>query len=76
LKETHCVKYSIHIGMAKMFYDLKQHYWWCGMKRDIAEFVAKCLDCQQFKAEHKKLGGPMQRMLYLSENGSVLLWIL
>lgn len=32
------------------------------MKRDIAEFVAKCLNCQQAKAEYQKPGGPMQRM--------------
>src|SRR5688572_8275278 len=45
-----------------MFHDLKQHYWWCGMKRDIVDFVAKCLNCQQVKYEHQKSGGPMQQM--------------
>lgn len=26
LEEAHCAKYSIHTDVAKMFYDLKQHY--------------------------------------------------
>ncbi|RVW73465.1 Transposon Ty3-G Gag-Pol polyprotein [Vitis vinifera] len=29
--------------------DLRQNYWWSGMKRDIAQFVAQCLVCQQVK---------------------------
>ena len=32
------------------------------MRRDIAEFVARCLNCQQVKFEHRKPGGEMQRM--------------
>ncbi|WMV46470.1 hypothetical protein MTR67_039855 [Solanum verrucosum] len=30
-----------------MYHDLREVYWWNGMKKDIAEFVAKCLNCQQ-----------------------------
>ncbi|WMV25733.1 hypothetical protein MTR67_019118 [Solanum verrucosum] len=29
-------------------------YWWNGMKKDIAGFVAKCPNCQQVKVEHQK----------------------
>ena len=36
-----------------MYRDLKQHYWWKGMKRDVTEYVCKCLTCQQVKAEHQ-----------------------
>ncbi|KAA3487667.1 Gag protease polyprotein [Gossypium australe] len=35
-----------------MYHYLKQHYWWSGMKRDISDFVSKCLVCQQVKTEH------------------------
>ena len=40
-----------------MYQDLRNNFWWDGMKRDIAKFVYKCLVCQQMKAEHKKLLG-------------------
>ena len=40
--------------------DLKQIYWWDDMKKDIAEYVAKCPNCQQVKAEHLKSGGLTQ----------------
>ena len=46
LEEAHCTRYSIHPGAAKMYHDLSQHYWWCGMKRDISDFVSRCLTCQ------------------------------
>ena len=37
-----------------MYRDLRKVYWWNGMKRDIADFVSKCLNCQQVKVEHQK----------------------
>ncbi|KAH0652605.1 hypothetical protein KY289_030283 [Solanum tuberosum] len=40
-----------------MYRDLKRLYWWPGMKKDIAEFVAKCQNCQQVKYEHQRLAG-------------------
>ncbi|KAG8501155.1 hypothetical protein CXB51_003247 [Gossypium anomalum] len=44
----------------KMYNDLKKMYWWNGMKRDISEFVSKCLICQQVKAEHQVPSGLLQ----------------
>ncbi|PPZ23015.1 hypothetical protein C5P36_27045, partial [Escherichia coli] len=43
----------MHPGGTKMYRGLKEHYWWMGMKRDVAEFISKCLTCQQVKAEHQ-----------------------
>ncbi|XP_070025018.1 uncharacterized protein [Nicotiana sylvestris] len=43
-----------------MYHDLKEVYWWNNMKRDVADFVAKCLNCQQVKAEHQRPGGLLQ----------------
>ena len=62
LHEAHSSRYSIHPGTAKMYRDLRQHYWWSGMRRDIAGFVARCLCCQQVKAEHQRPGGMLQQL--------------
>jgi len=40
LEEAHSSRYSIHPGAAKMYQDLRQHYWWKIMKKDIVAFVA------------------------------------
>ncbi|GJU56464.1 retrotransposon protein, putative, ty3-gypsy subclass [Tanacetum coccineum] len=47
-------------GSTKMYHDLKQHFWWSGMKRDVATFVSKCLICQQVKIEHQRASGLLQ----------------
>ena len=62
LTEAHSSGYSIHPGATKMYRDLKQHFWWSSMKRDIVDFVAKCPNCQQVKYEHQRPGGTLQRM--------------
>ena len=40
LEEAHCSKLTVHPKGTKMYKDLKQNYWWPGMKRDIAQYVA------------------------------------
>jgi hypothetical protein len=46
MQEAHDSAYSIHPGSTKMYQDLKQRYWWYGMKRDVAAHVALCDACQ------------------------------
>ena len=60
MEETHCFAYVMHLGSTKMYRTIKENYWWSGMKRDIAEFVSRCLVCQQVKAEHRKPSGTLQ----------------
>jgi hypothetical protein len=60
LKETHETAYSIHPGSEKMYQNLKRRFWWYGMKREIAEYVAICDSCQRNKAEHQKPAGLLQ----------------
>ena len=57
IPEAHGSIYSIHQGSTKMLHDLKKIYGWDGMKKDIAEYVAKCPNCEHVKAEHLKHGG-------------------
>jgi len=60
LKEGHYTPYSVHPGGDKLYKDLKCNFWWSGMKKDVAEFVAKCLNCQRVKAERSKQKGLLQ----------------
>jgi hypothetical protein len=46
LREAHESDYSIHPGGNKKYHDLKATYWWYGMKRDVAEYVALYDTCQ------------------------------
>nr|CAD1817207.1 unnamed protein product [Ananas comosus var. bracteatus] len=47
MTEAHQSPYSIHPDGMRMYRDLKQDFWWPGMKADVAQFVAKCLVCQE-----------------------------
>nr|GEV77365.1 putative reverse transcriptase domain-containing protein [Tanacetum cinerariifolium] len=54
MDEAHKLKYSVHPGADKMYYDLRDMYWWPGMKKDIALYVSKFLTCTKIKAEHQR----------------------
>ncbi|KAA3474185.1 DNA/RNA polymerases superfamily protein [Gossypium australe] len=60
LREAHSSPYAMHPGGNKMYRDLREQYWWPGLKREISEFVRKCLTCQQVKAEHQLPSGLLQ----------------
>ena len=62
LKEAHQTAYSVHPRATKMYHDIKHNYWWNGLKRDVAQFVASCLTYQQVKFEHQKPTGLLQEM--------------
>jgi len=60
LEEGHKSRLSLHPDMTKMYQDLKETFWWQGMKRDVAQFVSACLTCQKAKVEHQRPGGILQ----------------
>ena len=60
LEEAYRSKYTMHPGSTKMYQNLHGEYWWNNMKREIAQFVSRCLVCQQVKAEHQKPVGTLQ----------------
>ncbi|KAL5721369.1 Mre11 complex subunit Nbs1 [Ranunculus cassubicifolius] len=53
LQESHHSRFTIHPGGTKMYRDMKRTFWWEGMKRDVSDFVSKCMVCQMVKAERK-----------------------
>ncbi|GJS78344.1 putative reverse transcriptase domain-containing protein [Tanacetum coccineum] len=61
MDEAHKTRYSVHPGADKMYHDLRDMYWWPGMKRDISTYVSKCLTCSKVKAEHQRPSGLLQQ---------------
>ncbi|WRX27653.1 Reverse transcriptase domain - like 10 [Theobroma cacao] len=62
MEEAHSSAYALHLGSTKMYRTIRENYWWPGMKRDIVEFIAKCLVCQQVKVDHQKPVGTLQSL--------------
>ncbi|XP_016746695.1 uncharacterized protein [Gossypium hirsutum] len=60
LREAYSSSYAMHPGGNKMYKDLRELYWWLGLKHEVTDFVACCLTCQQVKAEHKLPSGLLQ----------------
>ncbi|WMV57849.1 hypothetical protein MTR67_051234 [Solanum verrucosum] len=46
MAKGHSSRYSIHRGSTKIYYDLRESYWWNSMKKCIVDFGAKCPNYQ------------------------------
>ena len=62
LEEGHKIHFSMHPGLNKMYHDLKESFWWSGMKQDVAQFVSSYLTYQKAKTEHQRPGGMLQQL--------------
>ena len=60
LTEAYATLYSVHPGATKMYKDMKKAFWWLGLKKDVANYVAKYLVCQKIKAKHQCPAGVLQ----------------
>ncbi|GJY46028.1 putative reverse transcriptase domain-containing protein [Tanacetum coccineum] len=61
MDEAHKLKYYVHPGADKMYYDLRDRYWWPRKKKDVAEYVSKCLTYMKVKAEHQRPSSLLQQ---------------
>jgi len=59
-KEMHNVPYARHPGYQKIILVVKTQYHWPCMKREIFEYIAKFLECQRVKDEHRHPAGLLQ----------------
>ncbi|KAL0452067.1 UNVERIFIED_CONTAM: Retrovirus-related Pol polyprotein from transposon [Sesamum latifolium] len=63
MHEAHYAPYAMHPGSTKMYRDLRPYYWWPTMKKDVAEFVAKCLTCQQTDGQSERTIQTLEDMM-------------
>jgi hypothetical protein len=45
LREMYNVPYVGHLGYQKTITVVKSQYYWPGMKKEVVDFIAKCLEC-------------------------------
>jgi hypothetical protein len=53
LGEMHNVPYAGHPGYQKTIAAVKSQYYWPSMKKEFVDFIARCLESQKVKAEHR-----------------------
>jgi hypothetical protein len=39
---------------------IRGQYFWPGMKKDVADYIARCMECQKVKTEHRHPTGLLQ----------------
>jgi hypothetical protein len=53
MDKLHKRPYIGHSGYQKMITATRKQFYWPGLKNDIADYLAKCLECQKVKEEHR-----------------------
>jgi hypothetical protein len=53
LHVMHNVPYVGHPGYQEIVAVVKRHYLWPGMKKEIVEYIARCMECQKVKDEQR-----------------------
>ena len=57
MDEIRQAPYSGHPRYQKRIAIARKKYFWPGMKKDIVEYISKCMKCQQVKVEYQHLVG-------------------
>ena len=76
MDEIHQALYSSHLGYQKTIATTRKYYFWPGMKKDMAEYISRCMKCQQVKVEHQHPARLLQPFPVLEWNGKLSPWIL
>ena len=52
---------------------LKNNFFWPGMKKYVAEYLARCMECQLVKVEHQHPAGLLNPLPIADGNGTLFL---
>jgi hypothetical protein len=53
MDELHKIPYTSHTSYQKMITTTRKLFYWPGLKKDIDDYLDKCLEFQQVKVEHR-----------------------
>nr|GEW53124.1 transposon Ty3-I Gag-Pol polyprotein [Tanacetum cinerariifolium] len=67
MDEAYKSKYYVHLGADKMYYDLRDRYWWPGMKKDIAAYINRLTKSAHFLPIREDYKMDRLARLYLNE---------
>jgi hypothetical protein len=76
MDEIHKRPYTGHPGYQKIITTTKKKFYWPGLKNDIADYLDKCLECQQVKKSTKTQQGYCSPYQFPNGNGKPYPWIL
>lgn len=60
IQECHESAAGGHRGMSKLYDHIREHFYWPGMGKEIAEFVRSCFTCQRNKIHSTRTRQPMR----------------
>ena len=60
MNDLHKRPYSGHPGCQKVITMIRKDLFWPNMKKEVAEYLSHCIECQQFKVEHQHPTGLLQ----------------
>ena len=53
MDKLHKRPYSRHPGYQKMITMIRKYFFWPNMKYEVAEYLVRCIECEQVKYKHK-----------------------
>lgn len=65
LGKMHKSRLSFHPGFTKMYQDVKKNFWCYSLKKNVAEYMAKCMRCQKANVELQKFPNELQPLTIL-----------
>jgi hypothetical protein len=68
----HNVPYAEHPGYRKTIATVRSQFFWPGMEKDVADYIARCMECQRVKAEHRHPTGLLHQFPILENKWEVV----
>ena len=69
MDEIHQAPCSGHPGYQKTIAIARKQYFWPAMKKDMDEYISRCMKCQQVKVEHQHPTSLLEPLLVQNGNG-------